>query len=320
MNTSIAPFEITDSPLASLAAAARDYAANAKAENTLRADRADWQDFAAWCQQNGLEALPARSEGVALYLTAKADTCKVNTLQRRLSAISQAHTLAGFESPTKSAPVRLVWQGIKRTKGIAPATKTPTLTADLRQMVMSLPDGPLGVRDRALLLLGFAGAFRRSELVSLNRENIKIDSDGITVTLSRSKTDQEGEGRKVGIPYGSRPDTCPVRALLAWIEAAGITEGALFRPLNRHGQILAERLSDKAVSRVVKRAAEAAGFDPTQFAGHSLRAGLATSAAAAGVSERIIMQQTGHKSVLTVRRYIRDGNLFRENAAGSVGL
>ena len=187
-------------------------------------------------------------------------------------------------------------------------------------MVAGLPEGLLGIRDRALLLVGFAGAFRRSELVGLDIADLDFNHDGLTVTLRRSKTDQEGEGRKVGLPYGSNPSTCPVRSLQAWIEASAIEAGPVFRSVNRHGRLQPDRLSDKAVALVVKRRAEAAGLDPSRYAGHSLRAGLATAAANAGVSERAIMAQTGHRSVQMVRRYIRDGSLFRENAAAKVGL
>jgi integrase len=187
-------------------------------------------------------------------------------------------------------------------------------------MVNALPENLLGKRDRAFLLLGFAGAFRRSELVSLDVADVETNREGIVVTLKRSKTDQEGQGRRVGIPYGSNAVTCPVRALNEWLEASAITAGALFRSVNRHGQLRSERLSDKAVALVVKRSAEAAGLDASQYAGHSLRSGLATSAAQAGVSERAIMAQTGHKSLNMVRRYIREGSLFRENAAAKIGL
>ncbi|MFN3649728.1 MAG: site-specific integrase [Armatimonadota bacterium] len=320
MGAEIVRSEEAATALASLAGQARDYIGQAKAENTLRAYRADWRDFTAWCERAELSALPAAPQTVALYLTDRAETCKVSTLQRRLSAISQVHEVAGYGSPTKSSPVRLVWQGIRRAKGVAQQGKAPAVTADIRSMVAALPAGALGVRDRAILLVGFAGAFRRSELVGLDRGDVELTRPGVTVTLRRSKTDQEGQGRKLGIPYGSRPDTCPVRALLEWLEVSAIVEGPLFRPLNRHGGILEGRLSDKAIARVVKRAAEAAGLDPTRYSGHSLRAGLATSAATAGVSERAIMQQTGHRSVGMVRRYIREGCLFRENAAASVGL
>lgn len=311
---------------AQLGEGAREFLGQAKAPNTLRAYRLDWQHFVAWCAKAGRQALPAAPETVADYLAEHAQeqpgrpALATGTLQRRIASIAQVHQAAGQEDPTKAAAVKLTWQGIRRAKGTAPAQKAPVLVADLRRMVESLPDGLLGTRDRALLLLGFAGGFRRSELVGLNREDVANTVEGLVVTLRKSKTDQEGEGRQVGIPYGSRPDTCPVRALAAWVDAAGITEGPLFRPVNRHGQALAGRLSGYAVALVVKRAATAAGLDAANYAGHSLRAGLATSAANAGVSERAIMQQTGHRSERMVRRYIRQGSLFRENAAAAVGL
>jgi integrase len=168
--------------------------------------------------------------------------------------------------------------------------------------------------------LSFAGAFRRSELVGFSVEDCSFSRDGLTVTLRKSKTDQNGESRKIGIPYGSNPDTCPVRQLQTWLEQAAITTGPLFRAINRHGQMQPERLSGLAVARVVKKLAERAGLDAANYAGHSLRAGHATSAAIAGAGERSIMNQTGHRSVQMVRRNIRDGSLFRENSAGKLGL
>ena len=177
----------------------------------------------------------------------------------------------------------------------------------------------MGKRDRALLLVGFAGAFRRSELVSLDVSDVTFDPNGLTIRLRRSKTDQEGEGRKVGLPYGSNLATCPVRALQEWLSAGSISEEALFVGINRHGTPQG-RLSACAVALIVKKVVAAAGLNPDLYAGHSLRAGLATSAAMAGVSERSIMAQTGHRSVQMVRRYIRDGSLFRENAAAGIGL
>ena len=300
---------------------ARDYAACARAANTKRAYQNDWYDFTSWCAEQGLQPLPAAPQTIALYLTARAETHRVSSLQRRLSAISQAHQAAGFPPiSTRQEPLHSVWMGIKRDKGTAQRGKAPVVTEELRAMVATLPDSLLGIRDRALLLLGFAGAFRRSELVSLDVDDVNMTRDGVIVTLRRSKTDQEGQGQKIGIPYGSNPATCPVRALQAWLEASGITEGPLFRSVDRHGNLQPGRLSDKAVALVVKRRAEAVGLDPAKYAGHSLRAGLATAAAAAGASERAIMNQTRHRSVMMVRRYIRDGSLFRENAAAMVGL
>src|SRR3982751_5216357 len=178
----------------------------------------------------------------------------------------------------------------------------------------------IGIRDRAIILLGFASAFRRSELVGLNVEDCTFSKDGLTVRLSHSKTDQEGAGRKIGIPYGSNPETCPVRVLHAWMEEAGITSGPLFRSITRHGQVQPGSLSGVDVARIVKKLAQRAGLDASKYAGHSLRAGHATSAAIAGASERSIMVQTGHRSVQMRRRYIRDGSLFRENSAGKLGL
>jgi integrase len=196
----------------------------------------------------------------------------------------------------------------------------PLTVPELRTMLQGLGSEPAGCRDRALLLLGFAGALRRNELVGLDVADITEGIDGLTVRLRRSKTDQEGAGRTLGIPFGSNPVTCPVRAWRTWLEVSGITEGPAFRPVDRHGHIGSTRLSAQAVALVLKRHAARAGLDPDEMAGHSLRAGLATSAAAAGVPERVIAEQTGHKGTAMLRRYIREGSLFRENAAGAVGL
>jgi integrase len=211
-------------------------------------------------------------------------------------------------------------KGIRRTKGTAPAQKAAALTDDIRAMVDASDDGLIGARDRALVLLGFAGAFRRSELVALDAADCAFGKDGLTVTIRRSKTDQAGAGRKIGIPYGANPETCPVRNLQSLKDENGITTGPLFRSINRHGRMQAGRLSGIDVARIVKKLADRAGLDAAKYAGHSLRAGHATSAAIAGASERSIMKQTGHRSVQMVRRYIRDGSLFRENSAGKLGL
>jgi len=298
---------------------ARAYMNQSKSRNTRRAYKADWADFSQWAAERGFDALPAFPEAVGLYLTDRAATLKVSSLQRRLSAISQAHRLAGHKLDLQHPAIREVWQGIRRAHGAAQEGKAPVMTEDLRRMVGALPDSLLGLRDRALLLAGFAGAFRRSELVGLDFGDVDFTSAGVVVTIRRSKTDQTGQGIVRGLPYGSNPETCPVRSLQAWIEAAGIEDGSLFRSITRHGRI-GGRLSGKAVALVVKRAAKAAGLDPERFSGHSLRAGLATSAAAAGVDPVTIAGQTGHKRLDTLRGYIRLGSLFRDNAAGRVGL
>jgi site-specific recombinase XerD len=299
---------------------ARDFAAHSKSSNTIKAYRSDWKDFTRWCGTHTFASLPAKPETVAFYLSDLAKTHKPSTLTRRVSAISQAHQIGGFETPTKSVKVRLVMAGIRRTKGTAAAAKTPLMIDELKRMISRLPEGLLGIRDRALLLMGFTGGFRRSELIGLDHDAVVVTRDGLVVTLRRSKTDQDGEGRKVGIPFGSNPDTCPVRSYQDWLTASDIAEGALFRSINRHGNMAHQRLSTKAVARIVKRYVTNIGLDASRFAGHSLRSGLATSAAMAGASEAAIMKQTGHRSVITVRRYIRDGSLFRENAAAVLGL
>ena len=310
--------------LTDLVADARRYADHAHAANTRRAYAADWRDFQAWCTGQGVAALPASPATVALYLTAAASERRVATLQRRLAAIRQAHGRAGVPFDGHDPVLRNVWRGIRRTHGTASRGKAAVRTAVLRDMSAALGDTLADVRDRALLVLGFAGALRRSELVGLDVEDVEATSDGLVVTLRRSKVDQEGQGRVLGLPYGSHAGTCPVRTLLAWRECATaaegpLTAGPLFRPI-RHARVLEGRLSDRAVARVVQRAAARVGLDPAQFAGHSLRAGLVTSAAAAGIPERAIMAQTGHARADTLRRYIRTGTLFQENAAAGVGL
>jgi integrase len=248
-----------------------------------------------------------------------ADHHKASTIQRRLSAVSQVHQVKGFESPTKNEVVRSVLKGIRRTIGTAPNEKAPLVAADIREMVAGLPDKLIGTRDRALLLLGFAGAFRRSELVGLNVDDLTFTDDGMVVMLRRSKTDQEGQGRKVGIPSLPTSDACPVRAVRAWLGASGITEGPVFRSVACGGRLQAKRLSDNAVAEVVKRRLPA-GRDAARFAGHSLRAGFVTSAANGGASIKAIMRQTGHRSLETVMRYMREASLFKGNALGATGL
>lgn len=296
------------------------YIEGAKAENTRRSYRSDWADFCAWCEKYRRQSMPASPDTVAYYLADRSQDLKTSTLQRRLATISEAHKAAGVESPTKHTQVRYVWAGICREKGMAQGHAKPTLTKHIRGMVEHLPDSLLGVRDRALILLGYAGAMRRSELVGLDVTDLAIAEEGLVVMIRKSKTDQVGVGRKIGIPFGENPATCPVRAVQAWIEEGEIDEGPLFRSVNKHGDVSERRLSDQVVADVVKRSLRAAGKNSRNFAAHSLRAGLITQAAIAGVSERAIQDQSGHKSLAVMRRYIRDGSLFRENAAAKVGL
>lgn len=309
-----------DSSLAELDTQAHVYLEAARADNTHRAYRNDWLHFSAWCAVHQLVELPAAPATVARYLTAHASTLKASTLQRRLVSIGQAHRVAGLPSPSTDPLVTSVWKGIRREIGTAQLGKSALLTDDIKALVAALPVSLAGARDKALVLVGFAGAFRRGELVALDTTDVEITREGAIVTIRRSKTDQEGEGQKVGIPWGQSPETCPVTALTAWLANLERGCGPIFRSVDRFDRLGAARLSDRDVARIVKRTAAAAGLNPERFAGHSLRAGLATSAAMAGVEERQIMAQTRHKSVTVARRYIRDGSLFRGNAAASVGL
>jgi integrase len=294
----------------------------ARSKSTLRAYEHDWKEFSTWCELNQVASLPASTQTLILYATdlTKNQGRKWNTLARRLAAVSQVHRCSGLESPVWTLLMKQFLAGLRREIGVAPERKKPVLVPDLKRILSALPDGLLGKRDRALLLIGFTAALRRSELSGLDTGDIEHVPEGLIIHIRRSKSDQEGEGRKVGIPRGADSATCPVEALERWMSAAGIDSGAVFRSMNRHGQVLQKRLSGEGVAIVVKRSVQKLGYDPALFAGHSLRSGLATSAAAAGTGERIIMNQTGHRSLTTLRRYIRDGDLFRENAAARLGL
>jgi integrase len=245
---------------------------------------------------------------------------KPATITRRLSAISQAHKMADADSPTPNSPtqtqiVRMAAAGIRKRLGTASHHVSRIRERDLVMMVAALPDDLRGLRDRALLLVGFVGGMRRSELVGLDVEDVVEEREGLRVTIRRSKTDQEGAGREIGLVRGRHRVTDVVAAVTEWRTAAGIDNGPLFREVDRGSRVGSARLSDKAVARTVKRAAERVGIDPATVSGHSLRGGLATSAARAGAPERMIMRTTGHKSEAMVRRYIDDGNLFEESAS-----
>ncbi len=301
---------------------ARAYVQAAKAPSTLRAYRADWRDFEAWCLARGVAALPATPETVALYLAARGPTHRPATLTRRLTAIARAHEAAGHASPAtlRHAPVSETLKGIRRVHGAAQPGKTALRTADLRAAVAHAAPGLLGLRDRALLLVGYAGALRRSELAALAVPDLTRSDDGLRVSIRRSKTDQESLGRAVAIPRGSRPDTCPVAALDAWLAAARITEGAVFRRVDRHGRAGGAPLDPNSIAKILKRALRRAGYAPEGYAGHSLRAGFCTEAARGGASAFDLMRQTDHRSVAMVARYIREAELFRDAPAGRLGL
>lgn len=321
--TSLLPLESATVSLETIQDSARRYVQQAKSERTVKAYKSDWLQFVAFCEQHGKASLPARPETVALYLAACADAgSKVATLSRRLASISKSHAVAGHDSPSamRHACVKEVWSGIRRTKGIAQTVKSAVTTDYLKRMLNELPDTLTGIRDRSLLILGFAGALRRSELVALNLEDVQFEPEGLILTINKSKTDQERAGQKIGITFGKNPETCPVRALRTWLQATGIQCGPIFRKINRHGQLGTDALTDQVVANQVKHYAELASLDPSLFSGHSLRAGLATSAAQAGQSERKIQNQTRHRSLAMVNRYIRNGNLFIDNVSAAVGL
>jgi integrase len=311
-----------------LAKAALGYARFNRATSTQRAYANDWAHFCAWTAAHGLDSLPAAPETVALYVTDLASTpqsttgapLRPSTINRRLAAIAVHHKRAGYDSPSSAPGVREIMKGIRRSLRVAQREAAPAGIGEIRRMIAHLPSDIAGTRDRALLLVGFAGATRRSELVGLDVADIIEGDQGLAIIIRSSKTDQEGRGRQVAIPRGHDPETCPVRALQGWLEAAAIDDGPVFRPIDRHGNIASARLSDRAVALIVKRAAEGAGLDPTRYSGHSLRAGFATTAAANGAPERAIANQTGHKSMEVLRRYVRHGSLFTDNAATMLGL
>jgi len=285
------------------------YASEARSAATRRAYRADLEHFSRWARAAGETVFPTSATTLALYLTQMADAgAKYATICRRIAAINGVHKAAGFPSPSGDARVRDVVRGISRVKGTAPKRKD-ALTVDLLRTCLGTLDGSLrGTRDRAILLLCFSGAFRRSELAALDVADLKFSRRGLAVTLRRSKTDQEGAGEAVGVPNVALAALCPVRAVKAWLEASGITSGAVFRTIVR-GKPTAQRISGAAVALLVQRVAQDAGVSG-DFGGHSLRAGFVTSSAAARVPDRDIARTTRHKSLKILHGYVRRANLF----------
>ena len=299
---------------------ARALAAQSKSPATIRAYRSVWKKFEAWCDARDVTSLPATPEVVALYVADQGDHLKVATIEKHLAAISQIHKMAGHHSPCQDQSVRMVMAGLRRTKGMAPQKKASLSVDNLKQMVSSLPDTMVGKRDRALLLIGYIGGLRRSEIAALDIESLTFVPEGILLHLRRSKTDQDGRGRQLAIPMGKYPETCPVRAVRSWLSESRISSGALFTRLDPARQTEQQRLSAHSVGQVVKLAAAQAGLDPDAVGGHSLRRGFATSAARAGASERSIARQTGHRSMKVLRGYIEEGTIWEDCAAGKLGL
>lgn len=300
--------------IAGLEDRAAAFTASAMASNTIRAYAADWRDFESWCAARGFAALPAEESTVVLYLTDLAGRAKVATISRRVVAIRHAHSAAGLVSPVDGSRVRVLVRGIRRELGTAGRKKRALSTADVAAMVATCGDDATGLRDRAVLLLGFAGAFRRSEIAALRVEDIEDRPEGVAVTIRRGKTDQEGGGRVVGIPFGRNPATCPARAVRTWLAHRAGTEPADQQPA---GGIF--DLCDRTVAEIVKRRAKLAGIDG-DVSGHSMRAGHITQASANGADEESTMRQARHASVAVHREYIRHGTLFVKNSAATLGL
>lgn len=310
----------TSIDLDTLRASARDLAEQSRSISTRKAYEADVKAFCAWCRDRGLSCLPASPETVSVYIAAlREGQYSPATIARRLASISTYHQVAGYESPTRHPVVRAVLSGLRRSASSQRRVNALSVE-DVRRMVLATDKGLLGIRDRALLLVGFASAMRRSEVCSLGIDDVAFVTEGLLLSLRRSKTNQEGEPETIAVPYGSDPKTCPVRSLRTWIDAAGITDGHLFRSVNRHGQVSQGHLTDRVVAMVVKRLGEKIGLDPANLAGHSLRAGFATSAARAGAPSHSIRRQTRHKSDAMLSRYIRQGTQWDDHAGMRLGL
>lgn len=298
------------------------YVRASRSDSTWRAYSSDREQYLLFCRESGVsDPLPASPETVAAYLTWEHDRGRrPSTLDRRLAALSVWHKALGHPSPTGAEIVRTTLAGIRRESGTAQDYSRPVRIDDLRRMVAALGDSDLDLRDRAILLLGYAGAMRRSEVAALDVDDLERVSEGLRLTVRRSKTDQEGAGLVKGIPCGSREETCPVRAVERYMDRLGIVTGPLFLAFDPAGRATGQRLSGRGVARTVKRLASLAGIDPSEVSGHSLRSGLVTDCYSAGVAESDIMRQTGHRSPYMSRRYRHEGELFSRNPAASVGL
>jgi len=288
-----------------------------KAPATRTAYRGDFTRFRLWCMARNVSALPASAETVAGYLAAEAEAgLAASTIGRRCAAIRHAHKLAGHEPPTNIEAVKATLRGIRRTIGTAPKRKAPAVAEIMRDMSRAAPTDIKGLRDRALLLLGFGGAFRRSELVALNVADTEFTGDGLRVTIRRSKTDQEGQGATIAIIHGGA--CCPVKALKTWLDAAGISEGPIFRPVRKGGKVGESRLTAKSVCDLTKSYAGKLGLNAADYGAHSLRAGFLTSAARRGASVFKMRDVSRHKSMEVLQGYVRDADMFRDHAGAGL--
>lgn len=305
-------------PIADLARSAGELARASSAAATRRAYGFAWRDWSSWCTKRKVEALPGEPRMLACYIAELvALGRRISTIALALSAISAAHGAAGVPSPTDSAVVRTTMKGTRRTLGVRGHGKDALLLSGLEQLVEPLGDRPIDLRDRALVLVGWAGAFRRSALVALDVEDLGRTPEGLAVRIRRDKTDPDGEGRLIGIPRARRPELCPVGAVERWLARAGIADGPVFRPVDRHGNVSGARLSGASVADVVHRLIGRAGL-LGDYAAHSLRVGFVTESARRGLAERDIMRQTGHRSIAVLRSYIREGSIWLDNPASAL--
>ena len=298
---------------------------SSKATNTVRAYKSDFKDFGLFCAQNGFKALPSEPKIVSLYLTyLSTKDNKMSTLKRRLVSIGVIHKLKGHYLDTKHPSIIENIMGIKRRKGSIQKGKKPILINDLK-LIIDVIDQEKNedikkLRDRSIILIGFSGGFRRNEIVALDYEDLNFVSEGLKIDIKRSKTDQFGEGSKKALPYFDNSQYCPVLSIQKWIQISRIKSGPLFRRFTKGSNLSENRLTDQTVALLIKEYLNLAGIDSKNYSGHSLRSGFATTAAEAGAEERTIMAMTGHKSTEMVRRYIKDANLFKNNALNKIKI
>ena len=298
---------------------------SSKATNTVRAYKSDFKDFSLFCAQNGFKALPSEPKIVSLYLTyLSTKDIKMSTLKRRLVSIGVIHKLKGHYLDTKHPSIIENVMGIKRRKGSIQKGKKPILINDLKLLIDVIDqqrnEDIKKLRDRSIILIGFSGGFRRNEIVSLNIEDLDFVFEGLKITVRKSKTDQFGEGLIKGIPHFDNKLYCPVTTVRRWLNISKIKKGPLFRRFARGSKLSENRLTDQTVALIIKEYLNIAGINSSNYSGHSLRSGFATSAAEAGAEERSIMEMTGHKSTEMVRRYIKEANLFKNNALSKIKL
>jgi len=310
------------SELEELSSSAKEYARNAYASNTLRAYRSDWAKFVHWGEQNDLPTLPSNPEVIGTYISFLADSgMAVSSIRRHLSTIHKAHDLGEMESPVKSGRVNAIMRGIVREHGNQQTRKKAITTKMVKDWIDLLPHDMPSLRDKAVVLVGFAGALRRSEIVALKFDDVQFIVEGMIFNIRSSKTDQEGEGEIVAIPYGENEAYCPVRTLKKWVSDAEISEGPLLRSFWKGGaKIRPTAMNARAVAEITKKMALQLGNNPDDYSGHSLRAGHATEAIRQGASERVAMNQGRWKSRNVFRRYVREGSMFRDNSAKVLGL